>query len=239
MNINKNMKKATVIVVIVLGVLILGAVVVGVLNALVGGGQWTFGWSDYHYDDSQYSVGDGTIYANDLHRISVDWIDGTVQIVVCQDEYLSVTESAPRTLTDDSRMRWYVNEADHSLSIKYRKSSSFFGGAENKQKDLIVRVPERMMAQLATLDVKVVSSRLTVEGIEPSKMTVDSVSGDVKLLLTEDAGFALTHETVSGGEATVDFAVEEKDGAYICGDGRMRIAIKTVSGSVEVKKMKE
>jgi len=201
-------------------------------------GQWTFGWSDYHYDDSQYTMGDGTLYATDLTEISVDWIDGTVHIVVCQDDYPSVTERAGEALTDDSRMRWCVSEDGSSLSIKYRKSSSFFGISENKRKDLILRVPEKMLPQLMSLNIDVVSSKVTVEGVEVASMSVDSVSGDVTLLFAEDVGFTLTHETVSG-EKTVDFAVEEKDGAYICGDGRCQIAIDSVSGSVEVKKMKE
>ncbi|MBQ8311049.1 MAG: DUF4097 family beta strand repeat protein [Clostridia bacterium] len=231
-----NMKKATMIVLIVLGVLVLGAVAVGVLNALLADGQWTFGWTDYHYDDSQYTVGDGTIYATDLTSVSVDWIDGTVQIVVCQDDYPSVTESAPGALTDDSRMRWCVSADGKSLSIKYRKSSSFFGTSENKQKDLILRVPERMLAQLNAVNVKVVSSDLTVDGIAVENLKVESVSGDVTLLLPADKGFTLTSETVSGGAPTIDFGVEQKDGAYICGDGHSKIAVKTVSGEVHVKK---
>ena len=232
-----SMKKATVIVVIVIGALVLGAVIVGVLNALVGGGEWTFGWSDYHYDDSQYTVGDGTIYATDLQQISVDWIDGTVHIVVCEDDYPSVTERAGEMLTDDSRMRWNVSEDGKNLSIKYRKSSSFFGISENKHKDLIVRVPVKMVSQLHALNVKAVSSEVTVEGIEAPTVSVETVSGNVTLLFDKDIGFTLTAETVSGAP-TIDFAVEQKDGAYICGDGRSRIAIKTVSGDMKVKLIK-
>jgi hypothetical protein len=238
MNINKNMKRATVIALIVVGVLVLGAVVVGVLNALVGGGKWTFGWSDYHYDDSAYAVGDGTVYATELTEISVDWIDGNVHIVVCDDDYPSLTERASELLTDDSRMRYLVSEDGKTLSVKYRKSSSFFGMSENKNKDLTLRIPRKMFSQLTLVDIYVRSSRLTVEGIDVKNLSIRSEKGDVELLLAPDAGFVLTSEMRDGKTPTVDFAVEQKDGAYVCGDGRSCINVKADRGSVSVKKMK-
>ena len=223
---------------VVMGALIFGAILVGVLNALIGGGEWTFGWSDYHYDDSQYTVGDGTIFTRDLTEVSVDWIDGTVHIVVCQDDYPSVTESADENLTDGSRMRWYVSEDGRSLSIRYRKSSSFFGRSENKRKDLILRIPEKMMPQLTKIDVNVVSSQLTLEGVEVPSLTVKSKSGDVSILLPEDADFSLTSKMAGDRTPTIDFAVVQKDDVYVCGEGSAHINVEVGKGSVNVKKMK-
>lgn len=233
-----NWKKAMRIALIVLGALIVGAIVVGVLNALVADGKWSFGWSDYHYDDNAYTVGDGTVYAKDLTEISVDWIDGNVHIVVCDDEYPSVTEQAETLLTDDSRMRYMISEDGRTLSVKYRKSSSFFGVSENKNKDLTLRIPRKMLAQLTLVDVYVRSSNLTVEGIDVKKLSICSEKGDVTLLLASDAGFVLTNEMHDGKTPTIDFAVEQRDGAYVCGDGRSQIDVKADRGSVSVKKMK-
>ena len=102
----KKMKKPLMITAIVIAALVLAAVVVGILNATVAGGSWNFGWSDYRYDESGYRVGSGTIPAHNITAMDVDWIDGNVQIVLCDDSYPSVTESAKTELTEDSLLRW-------------------------------------------------------------------------------------------------------------------------------------
>lgn len=120
---NPKLKKMLPILAIVVGALILGAIVVGILNALLANGTWSFGWSDYRYDDSNYRIGDGTIAAPNVTEIEVDWIDGRIEILPCDDMFLSVTEFSANELTEDSRLRWRVSEDGKSLSIKYRKSS--------------------------------------------------------------------------------------------------------------------
>ena len=68
--------------------------------------------------------------------------------------------------------------------------------------------------------------------------SICSEKGDVTLLLASDAGFVLTNEMHDGKTPTIDFAVEQRDGAYVCGDGRSQIDVKADRGSVSVKKMK-
>lgn len=230
----KKMKKPLMITAIVIAALVLAAVVVGILNATVAGGSWNFGWSDYRYDESGYRVGSGTIPAQNITAIDVDWIDGNVQIVLCDDSYPSVTESAKTELTEDSLLRWSVSEDGKCLSVKYRKSSWFFGSSENKNKDLILRVPRRLMQSLESLNVNTVSSNVTVTDvtvkqmnvksqtgeirinckISPEKLNVEGESGRIKLTLPYKTGFTLAFESEKG-TATVDFPCQRENGYYI------------------------
>ena len=234
MNKLKKLKKPLMITAIVIGALILAAVVVGILNATVAGGSWNFGWSDYRYDESGYEVGSGTVPAQHITAIDVDWIDGNVQIVLCDDAYPSLTESAKTELTEDSLLRWSVSEDGKRLSVKYRKSSWFFGTSENKSKDLILRVPRRLMESLETLNVNTVSSNVTVADItvkqmnvksrtgeirincktSPEKLNVEGESGKIKITLPYETGFTMTYDSEKG-TATVDFPYERENGRYV------------------------
>ncbi len=238
------------------GGLVLLAVLVGVLNALVGGGEWTFGWNAYRYDDSGYTVGDGTVYAQELAELDIDWIDGKVEIVICQDAYASVSERVTGDVSESSRMRFRVSEDGRTLSVKYLAPSTFFGGVENKKKDLIVRIPEKMLPQMEALRLKVVSSEVAVEAIPFSRISVEGVSGSVALgidarteeisvvtvggsvtlFATGEPSFTLAYTTVGGGTPLLDFPHERVDGSYVCGDGTTAITVETVGGELNVKK---
>ncbi|MBQ7334959.1 MAG: DUF4097 family beta strand repeat protein [Clostridia bacterium] len=293
---NPKLKKMLPILAIVVGALILGAIVVGILNALLANGTWSFGWSDYRYDDSNYRIGDGTIAAPNVTEIEVDWIDGRIEILPCDDMFLSVTEFSANELTEDSRLRWRVSEDGKSLSIKYRKSSWYLGNSENKDKFLILRVPKKLFGQLTSLKVKTVAGDVTVKELEvpsislestsaainiksctctdfsaktvngaitfdgsiagkvvcksvnvamtlrsavcPQSVTVDSVNADVLLSLPATSSFSLNKDSI-GGDFSTDFAVEQADGVYICGDGSARFEIDTVTGDVKIEKREE
>ena len=177
-----NIKKAGKIFAIVILLLCTGAVVTGVLNALIADGQWSFGWSDYQYDDSGYSLGEGSVGVKTITEIDLDWIDGNVRVIVCDDTYISFTEKAPSNLTDDSRVHWKVSEDGKTLSIKYRASSKFFGSGENKNKDLILRIPRKMMEQMSLIKINGVTSVISAEGILAKEITVTSSFGDVNAI---------------------------------------------------------
>lgn len=174
-------KKILLTVAIVIGVLIVGAVIVGVLNALVADGEWNLGWSDYRYDDSGYEIGEGSVPANEVTRIEIDWIDGGVEIVPCQDSYISLTEEAENDLPESAELRWRVSEDGKTLTVKYRKSSWFFSvGTGKRNKTLTLRIPERFFAQLTEIDVDVESSKVTVTDITAQSLEFESETGTLK-----------------------------------------------------------
>lgn len=215
----KQFKKPLIILLIIVAALLVGAVILGVLNALVGKGKWTFGWTDYSYDDADYEVGDGSIPAARITSIDLDWIDGNVRIVACKDAFLSLTESADSELTDASRVRWKVNELGE-LSIKYRKSSFFLGKTHNKNKDLILRVPERFFEGLK-IGVNTRSANVFVEGIAAQEMVLNAESGNFALL--------------SGSSAAILVAKSESGRLLIGGSISEQMELFAKNGEIRVE----
>ncbi|MBQ9807055.1 MAG: hypothetical protein IJW49_11210 [Clostridia bacterium] len=239
-------KKLLTIIGITVAALLLGAVLVGVLNALVAGGSWNFGWTDYRYDESGYQIGDGSVNATELSEIDVDWIDGEVRIVLCQDACVSLSESSEKSLSEDSLLRYRISEDGKRLSVKYRKSSWYFGNSKNKEKTLILRIPEHMIesGQLKKLKIKGISANVTVDGtpfmengsvrFAPEQISVETKTGNIKLILPRDASFALKFDSKKDLKPTVDFSYQRQNGQYICGEGSMKINITSKSGKLLV-----
>ena len=214
------------------------SILLGLFNGLIGKGNWNFGWTNYRYDDSLYHKGEGTIAAPNLERIDLDWIDGSVTVVICQDAYVSITEQAPGELAEKTQVHWSVSEDGKSLSIKYRASSSFWGRTRDKDKDLILRIPEKLVGQLQTLTINAVSSNITVSNILIDNMDVKTASGNVTIELPEATAFTLTHETKRGGNPTVDFPVTQEGNTYVSGTDGIKINVQTNSGKVAVTSSK-
>lgn len=216
----RKMKKIAIIASIVVGVIIVGAVIFGVLNALVGKGTWSTGWNDYRYDERGFSVGDATLPADTLTEIDVDWIDGAVLIVPCQDAYPSLTEKTAdgAELPDSARLRWRVSEDGSKLTVKYRKSSWFFGfGNQNRNKTLILRIPERMLPQIKLMDVECVSGNIVLDNLQVAALDLENMSGNIRI--RNCAVGRLSIESVSGD---VEAACEVRE----------RLEIEIVSGDV-------
>ena len=216
----------------IIGGLLVGAILLGVLNGLVGKGEWNLGWTDYRYDDSAYKVGEGTIPAPAVESIDLDWIDGNVRVVLCQDAYISITEGAPAELSENTKVHWFVSEDGKTLSIKYRASSSFFGVNKDKNKDLILRIPEKLLGQIKNLNINAVSSNVTVSDIIIDNTNVKTASGNVTIELPAATAFALTHESRRGGTPTIDFPVTQEGNTYVSGTNGIKINVTTNSGKV-------
>ena len=229
---NKNILKYAAFVI---GGLLIGAILLGIINGTVGKGEWNLGWTNYRYDDSAFEVGEGSIAAPNVESIDLDWIDGNVSVVICQDAYISITESAPADLTDKTRVHWSVSEDGKSLSIKYRASSSFFGTNKDKEKDLILRIPEKLLGQLKNLNINAVSSNVTVSDIIIDNIDIQTASGNVDFELPEGSAFTLTHKTKRGGTPTIDFPVTQEGNTYVCGTDGIKINVTTNSGKVAIK----
>lgn len=75
---------------------------------------------------------------------------------------------------------------------------------------------------------------LTVTNV-PREISMDGVSGSLKLTLPENAGFTVDIDSLSRNLDT-DFAVTSKGGKFISGDGSCQISINGVSGKVEIRK---
>lgn len=215
----KRLKRVAVIAAITMGAFLLLAIVLGVLNALVGDGRWNFGWNDYRYDDEGYEVGEGTVPHTGITAIDLDWIDGGVEIIACQDSYISLSEKAPSPIPDSAELRWRV-DAEGKLSIKYRKSDWFFGiGTDNREKQLTLRIPESYFAGLTEIEIKVSSSNVVIRNLTAAKLEFESASG---ALIVQNCHFS-------------SFSAESKKGKIVT-DGLLSdaVSVESSEGKVEL-----
>lgn len=75
---------------------------------------------------------------------------------------------------------------------------------------------------------------ITVYNI-PSRIDIDTASGDLDLTLPEDCGFTCKMDTMSG-DFSSDFETSTKNGGYHHGDGSCKITISAMSGDVNIHK---
>ena len=238
----KKWKQVLCITLIIMGVLVASAVVIGILNATVFNGSINFGWTDYRYESDGYTVGEGTVFDAGITSISVDWLEGDVQIEVCEDDFISVSELCMEELTDATRLHWRVSGTE--LSVKSRESAWFFGS--DPEKKLTLRIPERMLAQMGALTVKTHDGDLTLAGVSARSLSVECVDGDLyaampfapqtlsvtakdgqaALVLPKDASFSLQW-TRDEGIIVTDFAIRSEDGNYVVGSGESQFYVTT------------
>ncbi len=232
----KRLKTGLIIGLSIIGGLILLAVLFGILNATVAKGKWNFGWSSYRYDETGYEIGGGTVPHNGITRIELDWIDGEVEILPCEDAYPSLTETANGELPESARLRWQVDDTG-ILRIKYRESSYYFSG-NNRQKKLTLRLPESMLDGLICVDLDVVSSNVMVRNIRSARMELESVSGN---FIAEGCRFSeVDAELVSGAfvcnsEVTHAFEVETVSGSVLLLSEMCPAQLDAESTSGEIK----
>lgn len=69
----------------------------------------------------------------------------------------------------------------------------------------------------------------------PRNLNMDSMSGDLELVLPEYTGFELNMETVTGSFDT-DFTFGKHNDLYICGDGNCKINVSAMSSDVSILK---
>lgn len=69
----------------------------------------------------------------------------------------------------------------------------------------------------------------------PTRMDMDTMSGDLELTLPEDTGFAVSMDTLSGHFSS-DFETTMANGSHVHGDGACRISISAMSGDVSILK---
>lgn len=279
------------ILLIVMASLTLVAILIGVLNALVGKGQWRIGWQNYRYDEEGYQIGGCTVYETEITELELDWLSGEVEVLFTEDDaYPSLIETSVNPLSESAQLRWKAENG--KLTVKCRKSGTYLSsGAPDKS--LTVRIPSKGAAGLKNVVVKSVSASVTLRGIHserleintvsgrigldgcaapivaldtvrgsvsakgefencfvlssvsgnfqltpvscPKNLEIRSVKGDSRLTLPADSSFRIAFRSVSG-KLISDFALTDRGGESVCGDGDCSIQTETTSGGLTIEK---
>lgn len=112
----------------------------------------------------------------------------------------------------------FLNCTVDELSVDTASGNIHFSGTLNE-----------MDCDAASADCKIEVSNV------PSRIDLDSASGDLELTLPENAGFRLNLSTLSG-DFNSEFPTTMSGGNYVCGDGKCRIEMDAMSGKVTIRK---
>ena len=94
----------------------------------------------------------------------------------------------------------------------------------------------KFVGSLGMLDCDAASASVyAVLSNTPRRLDMDSMSGDLEIVLPENAGFTLALTAMSS-DFTSDFETSMKNGNYVCGDGSCRINVDALSGDVIIRK---
>lgn len=94
----------------------------------------------------------------------------------------------------------------------------------------------RFTGTLTQMDCDAASANIFLElSNVPKRLDLDTASGDLDVVLPENAGFTVTMETMSG-EFASDFTTTNRNGKYFAGDGRCSIDVDAMSGNVNIRK---
>lgn len=122
-------------------------------------------------NDSLYSVGSAEIPAENINDISVDWVNGNIDIEYYNGDTISFSEASQNN--EDYSLRYLVK--DNELKIKYCKSGKRSNSIGNK--NLTIKIPQNV--SLETIDICNVSANVTVDGIVANNAVFETVSGNI------------------------------------------------------------
>ncbi len=215
--------------VILSGILIAG-LVVGPLIEI--GSQIEWDKIGVNFDDSGYSVGETDI-DEDISSVEIHWVAGSVKVEPFDGDKIEIRESGYAKESDKLRYR----VTDGRLVIRFSKSNVFFIFGVRPPKDLVLRLPRSIAADLKALEIESVSAGVFAGDLNAGELNVKSVSGSIELDGITAGKADL--ESVSGSINASHLKTETLDtnnvsgGTEIYGDIQ-RVDAEAVSGKITV-----
>ncbi|MGN1409191.1 MAG: DUF4097 family beta strand repeat-containing protein [Eubacteriales bacterium] len=178
-------------------------------------------------DAGKYTVGTLTYSSEDIRRVEVNWISGSVEIKQGEGE-LCVSEVNDK-LSEDEQMHWMIS--DGVLYVQFCKSGHFFNSIAKKE--LSLEIPRGV-----EIDIGTTSADVFADGLEVKKAHIGSVSGDVRF--GAFSGEELDVGTTSGDLTVDSLECEKLDFGTVSGDAEIggmsadRAQFGSTSGKVKL-----
>lgn len=161
------------------------------------------------YDDpSSYSAGGADIDAQSINDISVEWINGNVNVAYYDGNTINFSEN--KTADDEYAMRYRIEGTE--LKIEFCSSGKIIG---NKSKDLTVNIPRDM--NLGGLEISSTNADVTINEVSANNLEVSTVSGNI---------------SASGKYASIDAESTKGSININCTDAPSKIDANSVGGKI-------
>lgn len=206
----------------------------------------------FKYDHSErYSVG-GAVLEQPVNKISVDWYAGGVSIRY--GDQFRISEESDSDLIDSLQMRYYMSD-DSELNIQFCQSGTYrHGQLEQINKRLAIEVPRD--ATLDEIEINMVGGLVSIDSVSgrelslnvvdvattvwtptlPDEIDVDAVNATLRLYVPPTAGMTIEMDGIKA-ELNSDLPVRKEDKKTIIGDGRCKVDVDAVKGSVFINKL--
>ncbi len=163
-----------------------------------------------------------------VREIEVDWLGGSVMVVLTDDDSLSFAEMAYQDVPEEQRLS-YALDGD-TLKIDFCRSGHLLSSSPEKQ--LVLSIPRSLT--LEKFEADTTAAAVNVTGLHTQTVDISTVSGGVTIHLPPSSyGFALDFETVSG-TPEIAFDANGGDGHWTYGDKASTLKIDTVSGNLNL-----
>nr|AHF24355.1 hypothetical protein [uncultured bacterium Contig575] len=186
----------------------------------------------------KYTAG-GAELDGPVKNLDIDWTDGSVSIAYHAKNTVGISETAPKAISGDEAMRWWLD--GDTLRIRYAKSGSFsllgLFSSRGQNKALTVTLPEGLA--LGDVDIDVTSGDVSVPQLRADSVKIDLTSGDLAL---RQSGVSERVELSStSGDITADVAEVGRLDVSIT-SGRIRttmgsgdeVSLSTTSGDISL-----
>ena len=191
------------------------------------------------------------------YNMVLQWQEDTLKILFCEEEigrYFGINTRADVTkdLTITVPKDWICQSLEidcasatvevndmtiHEVDFDGASGTCEFENCHVTEMDIDTASGDvRFIGSLQTLDCDAASASIyAVLSNTPSRLDMDTMSGDLDITLPADAGFALAMDAASS-DFESDFETTIKNGNHVCGDGRCRINVDALSGDVVIRK---
>lgn len=214
---------------------ILGVFLIVILVGGINGGLplFSFGSSFYYEHSDRYTPGNGSLPANQVGAIDINWVGGSVNVEEHAGSDVVFSETSGGSLDEKEQMQYYLD--GERLIIQYCAPNGRIWSRDSARKELTVLVPTGH--PLARLELESVSATVNATGISASELRAETVSGSVSL--DGVSASKLDLEGVSGDLTTRNTAANELSVENVSGGTDLegsfgRIEGETVSGSLTV-----
>ena len=180
-----------------------------------------------------------------VEEIDIDWNYGSVLIRYWDENYISFYEEDLYSRPIEEPM-CHLLKTNGELSIRYNRSSH----SGNQYKELTLKLPKGLIYK--SLDIETVNADINVDMDadyldfdsvngniiystiyrKTKQIDVDTVNGEVELILPVDAGFNLDFDSVSGRLYSEFNLYSEGDYRYGYGNGYTSIDVDTVNSDL-------
>jgi DUF4097 and DUF4098 domain-containing protein YvlB len=132
---------------------------------------------DSWFNSDSYIIGGGSSSAEEIDKITIDWISGKIKIITADVDEITFYEDCEIELVESKKMRYYISNG--LLDIKYvaPKENLF---SWNFDKTLTIAIPNSIDKTLEDIEIFSTSGGVNIENINSDVIYIESTSGDIE-----------------------------------------------------------